>query len=422
MKRPSADGADQMLEASAAGAAAPMDSVELTLLRQALEAVVDEMALGLMRAAYSPNMKSSLDLATGLCDADGELIAQSLTLPVHLGSIPHAVAAVRAAYPDGGAPGDVFVLNDPYDGGTHLPDIFLIAPVFTQSSVLSPQSCDLAGYAVAVAHHTDIGGRVAGGNACDSTEIYQEGLRLPPLKLYAAGRADEGLFRLIERNVRVPRMVLGDLRAQLAACHIGAQGFRALLERHGRARLQAQTRALVAYGERFARAQLAALPEGEYRFEDFLDDDGIDPTPIPIRVAVTVRGGTLTADFTGSASQVRGAINCPLPFTRSVVYAAVRCLLSQDLPNNGGYFRPIRVVAPEGTIVNPVLPAPVAARGLTGFRIANALFGALAHLAPERVPACESGGDTGVSIGGYDAARRPFVFLEFLHASWGGRP
>ncbi len=398
------------------------DAIELTLLRQALEAVVDEMALGLMHAAYSPNMKNSLDLATALCDAEGELITQSLTLPVHLGSIPHALAAVRAAFPDGGAPGDVFILNDPYEGGTHLPDIFLVAPVFSPSSALPAKPATLAGYAVAVAHHTDIGGRVAGGNACDSTEIYQEGLRLPPLKLYDRGQPNQALFRVIERNVRVPRMVLGDLRAQLAACHIGQQGLQALIARYGLERLQAQARALVDYGERFARAQLAALPDGTYRFEDYLDDDGIDPAPIPIRVAVTVAGDTLTADFTGSAPQVQGAINCPLPFTRSVVYAGVRCLLSQDLPNNGGYFRPIQVVAPEGTIVNPLPPAPVAARGLTGFRIANALFGALAQLAPDRVPACESGGDTGISIGSYDAARRPFVFLEFLHASWGGRP
>jgi N-methylhydantoinase B len=396
------------------------DPIALTLLRHALEAAVDEMALALMRAAYSPNMKGSLDLSTGLCDAAGELIAQSLTLPLHLGSIPHAVAAVRATYPDGGAPGDVFILNDPYDGGTHLPDVFLIAPVFAAGQPAGEP--ELAGYVVCVAHHTDVGGRVAGGNACDSTEIYQEGLRLPPLKLYERGQANEGLFRLIERNVRVPRMVLGDLRAQLAACHIGRRAFDGLLERYGAESLRRQTRALVDYGERFARAQIAALPDGRYTFEDYLDDDGIDPDPIPIRVAITIQGDELTADFSGSAAQVQGAINCPIPFTRSVVYACVRCLLSQDLPNNGGYFRPIHVVAPKGTIVNPVLPAPVAARGLTGFRIANAVFGALAQVAPERVPACESGGDTGISIGGYDAARQPFVYLEFLHASWGGRP
>ena len=398
------------------------DPVELSLLRHALEAVVDEMALGLMRSAYSPNMKNSLDLSTGLTDPQGELIAQSFTLPVHLGSIPHALAAMRRAFPDGGAPGDVFILNDPYEGGTHLPDVFLIAPVHTPPAPTSAtaQPAALAGYVVAVAHHTDVGGRVAGGNACDSTEIFQEGLRLPPLKLYDAGRPNEALFRVIERNVRVPRMVLGDLRAQLAACHIGVRGFTALLERYGPARLRALAGELLDYTERFARAQLAALPAGLFAFEDVLDDDGIDPEPIPIRVAITVRGGTLTADFTRSAAQVRGAINCPLPYTRSVVYACVRCLLSQDLPNNGGYFRPIQVIAPEGSIVNPVSPAPVAARGLTGFRMANAVFGALAQLAPDRVPAAESGGDTGVSIGGYDAARQAFVFLEFLHASWGG--
>ena len=407
-----------------AGPAAPGAlSVELSLLRHALEAVVDEMALALMRTAYSPNMKSSLDLATGLCDADGELIAQSLTLPVHLGAIPNAVAAVRRAYPAPPRPGDVFVLNDPYDGGTHLPDFFVLAPVFWPA----PEGDGpLAGHVVTVAHYTDVGGRVAGGNASDSTEIFQEGLRLPPLKLVDAGTPQEGLFRLIARNVRVPRMVLGDLRAQLAACHTGVRETGALLRRRygdggGLAAFRAETAALVDYAERFARAELRALPDGTYVFEDALDGDGIDPDPVVLRVALTLSGDRLVADFTGSSPQVRGAINCPIPFTRSVVYACVRCLLSRDLPNNGGYFRAIEVIAPEGTIVNPLPPAPVAARGLTGFRIANTVFGALARLAPERVPACESGGDTGISLGGYDAQRRPFVYLEFLHGSWGGR-
>ena len=397
-------------------------SVELSLLRHALEAVVDEMALALMRTAYSPNMKSSLDLATGLCDAEGELIAQSLTLPVHLGAIPNAVAAVRRAYPPPHREGDVFLLNDPYDGGTHLPDLFVLAPLSWEGAPV--------GYVVTVAHYTDIGGRVAGGNASDSTEIYQEGLRLPPVKLVDAGAPQEGLWRLIERNVRVPRMVLGDLRAQLAACATGVRETEALLRRRyggaaGRRAIpqafKAETDALVAYAERFARARLAALPAGTYRFEDALDGDGIDPQAVPLRVALTLGGGRLVADFGGSSPQVRGAINCPLPFTRSVVYACVRCLLGQDLPNNGGYFRAIDVLAPPGTIVNPLPPAPVAARGLTGFRIANTVFGALAQVAPERVPACESGGDTGISLGGYDSQRRPFVYLEFLHGSWGGR-
>ena len=280
---------------------------------------------------------------------------------------------------------------------------------------------------VTVAHYTDIGGRVAGGNASDSTEIYQEGLRLPPVKLVDAGTPQEGLWRLIERNVRVPRMVLGDLRAQLAACATGVRETEALLRRRygggrgGPPAFKAETDALVAYAERFARARLAALPAGTYRFEDALDGDGIDPQAVALRVALTLGGGRLVADFAGSSPQVRGAINCPLPFTRSVVYACVRCLLGQDLPNNGGYFRAIDVLAPPGTIVNPLPPAPVAARGLTGFRIANTVFGALAQVAPERVPACEFGGDTGISLGGYDSRRRPFVYLEFLHGSWGGR-
>ena len=223
------------------------------------------MALALMRTAYSPNMKSSLDLATGLCDPDGELIAQSLTLPVHLGAIPNAVAAVRRAYPAPPRPGDVFVLNDPYDGGTHLPDFFVLAPVFWPA----PEGDGpLAGYVVTVAHYTDVGGRVAGGNASDSTEIYQEGLRLPPLKLVDAGTPQEGLFRLIARNVRVPRMVLGDLRAQLAACHTGVRETGALLRRRygdggGRPRFRAETAALVDYAERFARAE-TARPAGRH--------------------------------------------------------------------------------------------------------------------------------------------------------------
>ena len=371
-------------------------SVELSLLRHALEAVVDEMALALMRTAYSPNMKSSLDLATGLCDATGELIAQSLTLPVHLGAIPNAIAAVRRAYAPPHRPGDVFVLNDPYDGGTHLPDIFVIAPIFwPDDGERDGAPAALAGYVVTVAHYTDVGGRVAGGNASNSTEIYQEGLRLPPLLLVDAGVPQEGLFRLIARNVRVPRMVLGDLRAQLAACHTGVRETASLLSGRygsaatGLAAFQAETAALVGYAERFARAEIAALPQGTFVFQDALDGDGIDPDPIPIRVAVTVAGDRIVADFAGSAPQVRGAINCPLPFTRSVVYACVRCLLSRDLPNNGGYFRAIEVRAPEGSIVNPLPPAPVAARGLTGFRIANTVFGALAKVAPHLVPACE---------------------------------
>jgi len=390
------------------------DPLELELVRHSLESIVDEMALTMIRTAYSPNLKSAIDLATALCTPDGELLAQSLTLPLHLFSIPHALGAVRATFGDDVHDGDVFALNDPYDGGTHLPDIFVLKPVFHGGA--------LAAWICTVGHHADIGGRVAGGNACDSTEIYAEGLRIPPLRLFDGGRRQAVIFTLIGRNVRIPDVVLGDINSQVAACHVGERALRELIDRRALARLGPIFAELLDHAERFTRGEIARLPDGEYEFVDYLDDDGIDPDPIPLRVKVTVRGDELTVDFTGSAPQVRGAINCPVPFTRSVVFACVRCVLDERVPNNAGCYRPITVIAPAGTVVNPKLPAPVAARGLTGFRLINAVFGALAQIAPGRVPACESGGDSGISIGGYDRELRPFVYLEFIFAGWGGRP
>ena len=389
-------------------------SIELELLKNTLESIVDEMALTVVRTAYSTNLRNSMDFSTGLCDAGGALVAQGLCLPLHLGSLPDGLAAVLNRYGGRIADGDVFILNDPYEGGTHLPDIYLYRPVFVDGEML--------GFTAAIAHHTDIGGRVAGGNACDSTEVYQEGLRIPPLKLYEAGRPVQALFDLIERNVRVPRNALGDLRAQLAACHIGEREVRKLAGRHGKGRLRSGFTQLLDYAERLTRASIAAFPDGVYRFTDVIDDDGIDPGPIPITVTITVSGEDLVADFEGTAPQVRGAINSALPFTKSAVYACLRCLMQPDIPTNSGLFRAIQVRVPSATLANPVLPAPVAARGLTGFRLANAIMGALAQMAPDRVPACEVGGDTGVSIGGYRADRSAFVFLEFLFSGWGGRP
>jgi N-methylhydantoinase B len=391
-----------------------VDPITLELVRSGLESIVDEMALTIVRTAYSANLKSAMDLSSAICDAEMRLIAQGLTLPLHLGSLPDAMEAVQARFADAIRPGDVYILNDPYEGGTHLPDIFVIQPVFHAARLL--------GYVCTIAHHTDIGGRVAGGNACDSTEIYQEGLRIPPLRLFDRGGVNDGFMRLLERNVRIPTKVLGDLRAQLAALHVGERGLLELVERYGASVVNAVAADLLAYTERFARADIATWPDGRYEFTDYLDDDGIDPDPIPIHVVVTVAGDQLDVDFAGSAPQVKGAINSVLSFTKSTVYACFRCLLAPTLPNNEGYFRAVSVHAPPGTIVNPLPPAPVAARGLTAYRIANAVFGALAQLAPTRIPACEAGGDTGITMGGYDDQRRAFVFLEFLFSGWGGRP
>jgi N-methylhydantoinase B len=393
---------------------ATIDVVQLELIRNGLETIVDDMAQTLVRTAYSANLKNSMDFSTAICDNEGRLVAQGLTLPVHLGSIPEAMRAVLARYPGKIRPGDIFILNDPYEGGTHLPDLYIVQPIWLGGERI--------GFVCTIAHHTDIGGRVAGGNACDSTEIYQEGLRVPPIRLYDRGEVNEGFLRMLERNVRIPTKVLGDVRAQLAACHIGEQGLLGLIERYGREPVLDAFEALLDLGERLARAEITTWPDGRYEFVDYLDDDGIDPDPIPIRAAITVAGDGLTIDFTGSGAQVRGAINSVISFTRSTAYACVKCLMPQNIPNNEGYFRAIEIIAPPGTIVNPLPPGPVAARGLTGFRIATTVFGALAKLAPDRVPACEVGGDTGITLGGYYADRRAFVFLEFLFCSWGGRP
>lgn len=393
---------------------AAIDPIRLELVKNALDAIVDEMAIALMRSAYSTNIKTALDMSTALCDAEGRLIAQGMTLPVHLGSIPDAMAAVRRKFEGRMEPGDTFLLNDPYEGGTHLPDFYLFKPIFVGDR--------LVGWGVSIGHQTDVGGMTPGGNGSDATEIFQEGLRIPPVKLFARGAPVEPLFDLLEKNVRVPRLVLGDVRAQAAACLTGERGYLALIEQYGVDELAVLSTALLDQAERLARNAITAMPDGVYEFTDHIDEDGLDPDPIRINVTITVAGDRLITDFEGSAGQVRGAINSPLPYTKSTVYACVRHLIGGDPPNNEGYFRPIEIRAPHGSVVNPVLPASVAARGLTGFRIANAVFGALAAIAPDRVFACESGGDTGVSYGGYHPDGRPFVFIEFLYGSWGGRP
>ena len=397
------------------------DPILLELVKNALDAIVDEMAIALVRTAYSNNLKNAMDMSCALCDAEGRLIAQGLTLPLHLGSIPDAMAQVRRKFAGRIAPGDVFILNDPFEGGTHLPDFYIVKPIFLDETG-NGSNPTLVGWSASIGHQLDVGGKTPGGNGCDATEIYQEGIRIPPLKLYDAGRPVDAIFEMIDRNVRVPRQVLGDVRSQVAACLTGERGYLGLVAKHGRERFATCNAALLDQAERLARNAITAMPDGVYTFTDWMDDDGIDPDPIPITVTITVKGDRMIADFTGSAPQVRGGINSPLPFTKSAVYACVRHLIGGEPPNNEGYFRPIEVVAPAGTVVNPVPPAAVAARGLTGFRMANVIFGALAQIAPDRVFACEVGGDTGVSFGGYDKDRKPFVFLEFLFGSWGGRP
>jgi N-methylhydantoinase B len=398
-----------------AASSRPSDPFVLELVKNALVTLADEMALTVSRTARSFVVREALDFSTALFLDDGELIAQGTCLPFHLGAMPFAVRSVVKAFGGRIRPGDLFITNDPYDGSTHLPDIVLVKPIFNEAGLI--------GYSSALAHMTDIGGRIPGGNASDSTEIYQEGICLPALKLYDRGVPNDAIFAIIERNVRVPDKVIGDVRSLIAACVVGERELLKLVERYGVGPFRHYCRELLDYTERFTRAEIARLPKGTWRFIDHLDGDGIDLRPIPFVATVTIGADDVVIDFTGTSPQVRGAINCVYPFTLSTALACVRSILDLSIPNNAGYFRPIKVIAPEGTIVNPRPPAAVAARGITGIRIADTVFGALAQAVPHLIPACGSNlPDVGVSFGGVDDRGKSFVYLEFLLASWGGGP
>ena len=391
------------------------DPIEFELFKNAIFAIGDEMAVTICRTTYSGVLRDNMDFSTALADADGRMVAQGLTLPGHLGSIPAALAVVVERFAGDIGPGDMFIMNDPFDGGMHLPDIFIFQPLFHDGKRVA--------FAATISHHSDVGGRVPGSNASDSTEIYQEGLRIPPLKLFEGGKRNETMWSIIEKNVRIPIQVLGDLRAQLAACHIAETQFAEILDRYGADKVAVYMEEVIDYAERLTRAAVAELPDGQWSFEDWIDDDGIDlDRPIRLFVTVTKSGDEMVVDWTGSSEQVKGAINSSLSFTVAHSVAAIRSVLPLNIPSNEGVFRVIKVIAPPGTICNMVLPAACAARGLTGFRMGDCMFGALAMMLPERVCAASDGGNTGVSIGGYDDDRQPYIYVDFSCGTHGGRP
>ena len=391
------------------------DPIRLELLKNAFAAISDEMAATVVRTARSYVIKEAMDFSTGLIDAQGNLVSQGLCLPMHMGSFPPTVQTIIARFQGDMFEGDVYITNDPYTGGgTHLPDIYVFKPIFFDSVLL--------GFAAAIGHQTDIGGRVAGGNACDNTEIFQEGLRLPPVRLFSKGVINQDLMAILCLNVRLPDKVSGDVMATVAACTRGERAVLGLARRYGAEVLRADMGHLLDYTETMARAELSALADGEWVFEDFLDDDGFSPDAIRIRCRITKKGGALAVDFSGSSPQVRGSINLPFSMTQSCTYACVRCIMDASLPTNSGFMRVITVSAEPGTVVFPTTPAPVAARGLTAMRCTEAVWGALALMLPDKVFACGAQGDFGVTIAGYDQQATPFVLLEFLFGTWGGRP
>ena len=382
-----------------------LDPITREIVKNYLSSAADTMAVTVVRTARSAVVKDGMDFSTGIFNADGQQVAQGLTLPFHMGAMQPALDAIRDYYGDDVKPGDIFANNDPYEGGSHLPDIFLFKPIFYNDALVA--------WTCVIAHHTDIGGRVAGGNACDNTEIYQEGLRIPPIKLIEEGVMNNAVWRILNKNVRVPDMVQGDVLAQISALHQGERDVLQLVDEYGIEDLRNYMTDIIDYTERLTRAEISALPDGSWDFTDYIDDDGINPEPIAIKVKVTIEGDEMLVDFTGTSPQAKGSINPNLPFTKSAVYAVFKNLTNPNITANTGFFRPFKVVAPPGCYVNPQHPAPVAARGLGGFRITQAVFGAMAKALPDRVPGAWGGGEVAISFGGYHPDGKAFVFVEF---------
>jgi N-methylhydantoinase B len=391
-----------------------LDAITLGLVRNHLSTYADEMANTVIRTAYSTIVRDAMDFSTALSDSEGQTVAQGLTIPFHLGSIHFALGTVIQKYQSKIFPGDVFILNDPFGGGIHTPDIFLFKPVFYENTRI--------GFSSVVTHHVDVGGRVPGSSACDSTEVFQEGLRIPALKLYDRGRPSEELFQIIEKNVRVPTVVLGDIRANLAGLRTGEKGLLELAERYGTRKLKAYMAELLNYTEKMFRAEIQAWPDGEYKFVDYMDEDGVTQDPVPFHVKITVKGDSLVVDFEGTSRQVRGALNSPLPFSKSATAYAIRSVMQSDIPHTAGIFRAIEIKAPLGSILNPVMPAASSMRGVTGFRLADTVLGALAQIVPEKVPAAGEGGNSLAFIGGYRDDGEAFVMSDLIAGTWGGRP
>jgi N-methylhydantoinase B len=390
-----------------------IDPVTFEVLRNALDAIADEMAYTIVRSARSTMIKDCMDYSATLCTADGELIAQAVNIPVMICSIPDALEKVLEKFRGDLAPGDCLILSDPYEGGSHLPDIFMFTPIFKDSHLIA--------FAANCAHHADVGGMAPGSAATEATEIYQEGLRIPVIKLYEGGKPNRAVYDMILRNVRFPRILKGDLEAQRSANTIGAREFGRLIDRYGDSTVVAAMESLLNYSERMCRDAIAAMPDGTWEFTDFVDEDGINPDPVPIHVSLTIVGDRVVADFSKSSPQVRSSINCSLSVTKASTYTAIKCFCDREFPPNSGFFRPIEVIAPLGTVLNVAYPGATFMRGLTIYRINNTLFGALAQALPDRAIAADEGGTSIVLMEGRDEDDERFLYMETISGTWGAR-
>jgi N-methylhydantoinase B len=393
-----------------------IDPITLEVLRNRFDTIAEEIQFTLLRSAYSVILKEGEDCSAAIFNARGEIIAQSTALPQHMGAFIPAMARIMAEYPPATMRhGDLYTMNDPHDGGTHLPDLIVAAPVLVDGSLVA--------FTVCLAHQEDIGGKVPGSMPTDSTEIYQEGLIIPPLKLHDAGQPNRTLFRMIERNVRLPQQVVGDIGAQISAVTVGRDRMLELCRSQGTDTVLAYMDHLLDYAERRTRARLAAIPDGIYRFTDYMDNDGITlDRRVPISVTIRIAGTDVVVDYTGTSPQVQGPINAPLSGAQAAVYFAFRCVTDPSIPNNHGCYRPIEIVAPRGCLLNPHPAAPVAIRAHTLKRAADAVLGALVQAVPDRVPAAPAGSISCVSFGGMRADGARFGLSDLTAGGAGARP
>ena len=386
---------------------ATLDPITVEVVRHKLDGIAEEMEQTLLRSSFSPIVREGLDASASLFTIGGETLAQACAIPIHLATLIPCVAAILDAYPAAGMrEGDIFVMNEPYMGGTHLPDIALVMPVFHDGRPIA--------LSATMTHHQDVGGMTPGSVPTNATEIFQEGLRIPPLKLRDAGTMNDTLLRMLRLNVRIPDTVMGDLDAQIAACQLGGRRLAALAATHGEAALHAMFATILDRSERMTRAALRAIPAGTYRHVDHLDNDGIElDRPIRIEVAVTVRDGTFHCDFAGTSRQLKGPFNCVRSGSQAAAYFAVRALTDPGIPTNAGCFRPVTLDLPPGSLVNPVEPAPVGARTATIKRITGCILGAFKDVLPDRVPADSAGELLTIAFGGTHHGRR-FVVGELV--------
>jgi len=394
------------------------DPIQLEIFKHLFAAIAEEMGTVLRKTSYSPNIKERRDYSCALFDAAGQMIAQAAHIPVHLGSMPLSVlsALERFSAEESLQPGDMVILNDPFQGGTHLPDITLVSPVFDHDQVL-------LGYVASRAHHADVGGMTPGSMPV-SREIFQEGFIIPPVRLMRSGAINQEMLDLLLANVRTPLERSGDMWAQISANQRGADRLVDMAGRYGNQSIVEAMRQLLAYTERMTRNLISNLQDGTYEFEDRLDEDGISGQPILIRVAVKIKSDEAVIDFTGSDPQQVGGINAVYAITVSAVYYVFRSLLGLDVPNNSGCLIPIHVIAPAGSVVNASRPAGVAGGNVeTSQRIVDVLLGALAQACPDRVPAASQGSMNNLTIGGLDLRRnKPFTYYETIGGGMGARP